>query len=50
MCVCSCSQAVYGVLSSIDGLDTFHDLLVHMSIGTWYFSMKELVHGKQKEK
>jgi microsomal prostaglandin-E synthase 2 len=39
--------AVYGVLSSIEGCNTFQDLLQHTSIGPWYDSMKDTVqrHG-----
>jgi microsomal prostaglandin-E synthase 2 len=37
--------AVYGVLSSIEGCNTFQDLLQHTTIGTWYYSMKENVES-----
>uniref|UniRef100_A0A1B6ENQ9 Glutaredoxin domain-containing protein n=1 Tax=Cuerna arida TaxID=1464854 RepID=A0A1B6ENQ9_9HEMI len=37
--------AVYGVLSSIEGCDAFHDLLQNTKIGNWYWPMKELVQS-----
>ncbi|GLV43812.1 Suppressor of ref(2)P sterility [Carabus blaptoides fortunei] len=35
--------AVYGVLSSIEGCNTFQDMLLHSSISEWYKAMKDLV-------
>lgn len=35
--------AVYGVLTSIEGLQTFEDLCEHTSIGEWYYRMKQTV-------
>jgi len=39
--------ATYGVLSSIEGCNTFQDLLQHTAIGPWYDSMKDTIqrHG-----
>ena len=39
--------AAYGVLNSIEGCNTFQDLLQNTSIGPWYDSMKDTVrmHG-----
>ena len=39
----SLSQAVYGVLSSIEGYDSFKDMLKHTQIGPWYFATQKLV-------
>ena len=36
-------QAVYGVLSSIEGYDSFKDMLQHTQIGPWYFATQKLV-------
>ena len=36
-------QAVYGVLSAIEGLDTFRDVMAHMNIGPWYEAVKREV-------
>jgi NAD kinase len=38
---------VYGVLSSIEGCNTFQDILQHISIEPWYNSMKDTIqrHG-----
>ena len=41
-------QAVYGVLSAIEGLDAFRDMQEHTQIGPWYQAVKEEVahhHG-----
>lgn len=35
--------AVYGVLSSIEGLQTFHDMLQNTDIGPWYERVKSAV-------
>lgn len=41
--------AVYGVLSSVEGLDTFKDLLHNTRIGPWYWAVKkELEKCRQK--
>ncbi len=42
-------QAVYGVLSSIEGLDTFKDVVDKTDIEPWYFSMKKLVQQQQRQ-
>ena len=41
------TQAVYGVLSSIEGYDTFSDMLKHTEIGPWYFATQR--HVKRHE-
>ena len=37
-------QAVYGVLSAIEGLSTFTDMMENTDIGNWYWATKELVN------
>ena len=39
-------QAVFGVLSSIEGLDAFNDMLYHTGIGAWYKRTKRAVRNK----
>lgn len=34
------------MLSAIEGLPTFTDMLQHSDIGDWYWAMKELVNIK----
>ena len=36
-------QAVYGVLSGLEGLDTFKDLMTHTTMKPWYNRVKEAV-------
>lgn len=35
-------QAVYGVLSSVEGCTAFKDMLQDTNIGPWYFRMKDV--------
>ncbi|XP_050301583.1 prostaglandin E synthase 2 [Anthonomus grandis grandis] len=39
--------AVYGILNSIEGCTAFKDLLNETKIGSWYFSMKDVVSHQQ---
>ena len=41
------SQAVYGVLSSIEGYDSFKDMLNYTSIGPWYFATQKLIQQRK---
>ena len=41
-------QAVYGVLSSIEGLQAFTDLMKHTNMAAWYWPMKQLVDKEDK--
>lgn len=36
-------QAVYGVLSGLEGLDAFQDLMTHTTMKPWYDRVKETV-------
>ena len=36
-------QAVYGVLSGLEGLDAFQDLMTHTTMKPWYDRVKEAV-------
>ena len=36
-------QTVYGVLSAIEGMDTFRDVMTHTNIGPWYEAVKREV-------
>ncbi|XP_038063666.1 prostaglandin E synthase 2-like [Patiria miniata] len=38
--------AVYGALSSIEGLDAFNDMLYHTNIGSWYQRTRKAVKNK----
>jgi microsomal prostaglandin-E synthase 2 len=40
--------AVYGVLSSIEGLQTFHDVVANLNIGPWYERTKNQIKAKGK--
>ena len=37
-------QSAYGVLSSIEGLDTFNDMCLNTPIGPWYYRVKNAVN------
>ncbi len=37
------SQAVYGALNAIEGLQTFTDVMENTRVGAWYWAMKEEV-------
>jgi microsomal prostaglandin-E synthase 2 len=42
--------SVYGILSSIEGLSTFNDMIEHNSkIGTWYDNVKREIEKKKKK-
>jgi len=40
---CVCMQAVYGVLSAIEGCDAFADLAARTDISRWYHAVKSTV-------
>ena len=40
----SLPQAVFGVLSSIEGCQAFHDATFHTDIGPWYKRTKQMVY------
>jgi len=40
-------QSVFGVLSVMEGLDSFDDLLTHTKIKKWYYATKQAVHEHQ---
>ena len=35
-----CLQAVYGVLTSMEGCQAFEDALAHTKIGPWFYRVK----------
>ena len=37
--------AVYGVLSAIEGLDSFNDVMNHTQLRSWYNQMQHLVRN-----
>ena len=41
------TQAVYGVLSAIEGLRAFEDLTAHTKIKPWYNAVKEKVEKQE---
>ena len=41
------TQAVYGVLSAIEGLRAFDDLTAHTKIKPWYNAVKERVEKQE---
>lgn len=46
---CVPTQAVYGVLNSIERMNVFEDVLAHTQIGPWYLDVQRLVvdgHGQ----
>lgn len=40
-------QAVYGILSAIEGLDTFNDTIKHTNIKGWYYAVRERVQKQE---
>jgi len=40
---CVCVQAVFGVLSAIEGCDAFADLVVRTDISRWYNAVKRVI-------
>ena len=51
-CLCVCVQAMYGVLSAIEGLPAFTDMTRHTGIAPWYSAVKREVtehRGKREE-
>ena len=43
-------QSVYGVLSAIEGLDAFEDMMRNTDIKPWYNRMKKSVTNKEGRK
>ena len=43
MCDISLLQAVYGIVNSIEGLDTFDNMISNTKMKKWYYAVKDRV-------